>query len=725
MARHKAVSSTGTHGVPVHGAVHRDGPSRLLSYAPPWIIWLFALVVALVGHSLWGDNRLYPMSALLATQGGIWVAWRMSKPLHEVLRVLACASVAVFGLFVIVVGVLGMTTVLWSLWGGVGFTVCAYWMIREMLKPASERGAQANGTAARKFLDALNGASVGKTKQIEGEATGDSDKPSPIRVPLTVNRGEQTVDDLKHIPRTVETLAGLRPGAARLVQSATDAGRADLIVNPVDLLEGIVPWRGPSAFGESVTVPIPVGRYASSGEAQIYLGGNEELEIDILMWLVMGMTGAAKSFSIRTLMADLSTRNDVTIWAHDHVKGLQTLKPLIEGGALDWVTMTKADGNAMLSTVKQVIEYRARWMGIRGYDKWTPKCGLNLLVVWIEEASELAQSAILLKLARTARSVGIVLIISLQRASHTTIDTDTRAQLSGNICFGVESETDAKFGLPTHVIDGGASPERWRAERKGYCYIAAPGVPDDKQAEELRWFYAEGKDLIDPCKRGVAVRRPLSEEVDPTTGQIDPVTVKAAGNVYAKRIPPEAYVDSTHPLFAKAIGMDINGPKKIDDEDAVDEIPEPRGSVAAGRVENDDDDFDDDDEELDTTEAERALRAHVDIPPCPAPDMGPATPKQYKNLTTEQCQAYVQEYLKALNSAGKAFVGVPDLLRMTPPIPRKREWIRSELKRLAGLIEGQIPSPQGYRLDRDDDMDAGTYRILEPMPAGEPQGVAT
>jgi hypothetical protein len=667
------------------------------------MIWLFTLAVALTARALWGGSPWFPLMAELATLGGCWLVWKMSKGLHEVLRVLAMASVVIVGLFVIVVNIVGPTQILVSLWGGVGFTLCCYWAMRRMLLTAQEKGTQHNSSNAQKLLDALNGAKAGTPVVLEhGEVT----------VELEANRGEQSQEDLKPIVGALESLAGMRPGAGRLINNRKDAGRAMMSFIPKDVLEGIVPWVGPSNFGASIAEPIPVGKYADMKTASIYLTGDEDTARSLAQWLVMGMTGAGKSSAMLMAVADALTRRDVTVWAHDHVKGLQTLKPLLEAGGLDWVTMTKADGQSMLAAVRQVNGARARWLGARDYTQWTPDCGLNLLLVWIEEASDLAQLKIVLQLAREARSVGVVIILSMQRASHTTLDTDTRAQLSGNWCFGVEGSTDAKFALPDHIIDAGASPERFRNDKPGYSYIAAPGIDEERQACELRTYYPKREQIIDAVKRGNTVRRPLAEEDDQ-------VTVEAAGKVYAKRLPSEAYLPG-HPLFAKAMGMDLKAkdgrePKineDNDDDSTADDAEDTNESYRGIGNQGSNDDGDDEDQ-IDMSEAKAKFAEDTNLPDCPDPNMElPHAP--YEKLTPEQCRKRVQHHLKLIDEEGRNHISVPDILRMTPPIPRKREWIRAELNRLASEISGEIPDPNGYRLERDADMDAGVYRLVAP-----------
>lgn len=740
MAR-KAIPSQG-HGHGEHQQhAHRqkDGPGRLWPYVYPWFIWLMMMTVAALGRWLWGSNPVaapwYSAGVETATLGGLWLCFKMTKNLHEVLRILACFTTVVVGMFVFIVGILGLNAVMWSLWGGVGFVVCMYWNMRRMLLPAYEKGQRDASPMAQRLIDALGGAQLGQPKRevIEGH----SEEQGPIRVPLTVNRGQQTLDELKHMPEVTETIGKLRPGAARIERDPDDAGKAELVINPVDLLRGGTPWRGPSAFGESISLPVPVGRYASTKLANIFMVGDESEGRNLVQWLIMGMTGAGKSQFMRMLAADLSTRKKVTIWAHDHVKGLQTLKPLIEGGALDWVTMTKADGKAMLATTKNVIAARARWLGIKGFDQWTDDCGLNVLIVWIEEANALAQLKDLLDLVREGRSVGVIIMLSLQRASHTTIDTDTRAQLAGNVCFGVESDVDAKFGLPAHVLDAGAEPERWRADKPGYCYIAGPGISENQQAEEARTFFAKKEEIVDACLRGKSVRTPLADETDK-------VTIAAAGNVYMKRVPPEAFLNPQHPLFARGMGMSIKVGRDTTDGEDMDNGDDEETAVASSKNAGptgvgstragtsnygvDDSDDDDDDDALDTSAQEAELERESDIPECPEPDLGSGKPREYKwqDMTKDEqtvmCRQAVQEYLKACDADGKAFVAVPDIHKMKPPIPRGREWIRGELKRLAGEIEDETPSPEGFRLERDEHADAGTFRIVPPAYVGASVG---
>lgn len=701
----------------------KHGVSRLLPYAPPWLMWIGVLIIALTGWALWGESPWYPLATLLAHQGALGVSRRMTKakPIEDVMVVLALSSIVGSTLFSVMVGVLGPTSVLISLWGGIGFTLCMYWTIRRMhLTGDMAKAEAATSTNVQKILDSLNGAKTGNV--IEHE-TG------VIEIPAEVDRGRQNVEDLKQTIRDIEQVTGLRPNAGKLVPSNEDAGAATMKFYPTDQLKGIQPWIGPSAFGESVAIPIPIGRRMDYTTVYLNLVADHRAGRSAPQFLIMGMNGAGKSEFCRMIVADILTRKDVTVWMHDHVKGLQTMKPLIEGGGLDWVSMSLANGKAMLVSVRDAIRARARWLGMNDHDIWEEGCGLNLLVVWLEEANDLGQLKDLIKLVKEGRSAGVIIFISMQRASYTALDTETRAQLSGNICFGVESSMDASFGLSEHIRDRGANPEVWKNSKPGYAYIEAPGITDEEAALEARMFFAEKPDVIDAIQRGNMVRRPLVEEADL-------VTVNAAGKAYADRLPVEAFLPG-HPLFSKAVGLELgdltdkapananetesdknvgnrvarnDGPVGgVDDNRGVD--ADPTGVSSASDAQDDeDDDVDEDEAEAREEAVTKSLETDEPFPEMPEVALA-VVAKPVEQLTRDECRARVQLYLATVFREGKKAIGVPDIEKMTPPIKYKREWIRNELHR---LTSGDADT-NGWRLSEPEDGPAGAFDIVAPV----------
>lgn len=693
------------------GRTVKHGVSRLLPYAPPWLMWAGVLIIAVTGWALWGGSPWYPVATWTAHLGALGVSRKMTmaKATGDVLVLLAMGSILGSGLLSVMIGVLGPTSVMLSLWGGIGFTLCMYWTIRRLHLTGDIKNVEnaASGSVA-KILESLNGAKVGNV--IEHE-TG------VIEIPIEVDRGRQSVDELTQPVRDIESVASLRPGAGKLVPSSEDAGLATMKFYPVDKLKGKQPWPGPSAFGESVALPIPVGRRMDYSTINLWLVADTQLSRNAPQFLVMGMNGAGKSEFFRMFAADLLTRKDVTLWVHDHVKGLQTLKPLLEGGGIDRVSMCVPDGKAMIAATRDVIRTRARWLGMHDHDQWQEGCGLNLLVLWLEEATDLGQLKDLIKLVREGRSVGVVVFISMQRATYAALDTDTRAQLSGNVCFGVESYADASFGLSDHIRDRGAQPELWKNNKPGYVYVEAPGIQDEEAALEGRTFIGEKPDLIDAIQRGNMVRRPLVEEADQ-------VTIEACRKWYETCLPSEAYLPG-HPDFEKAVGLAI--PKETDDglgstggtsagsNSNVGSHPDNGVATDSGAKGLDDAPEDSDDQTEDEAEEEESEVKNSLGSPSPEYPAIPnvslaALSKSVEDLTPDECRARVQLHLASLWKENVRELNAPLISKMTPPIRYKREWIRGELNR---LCSGDADA-SGYRLTREDDDEAGMFRIVYP-----------
>lgn len=693
----------------------KHGVSRLLPYMPPWLMWLGVMFIAVLGWALWGDSPWYPVATWTAHIGAIGVSRRMTrhKPTGDVLVLLALGSIAGSGLLSVMVGVLGPTSVMWSLWGGVGFTLCMYWTIRRLHLTGEMKNVEATvGGSVQKIIDSLNGAKAGNPVITDAGV---------IEIEAEVDRGRQEVEELNQTVRDITSVTGLRPGAGKLVPSDDDAGKATMKFYPVDKLKGIQAWVGPSAFGESVALPIPVGRRLDYTTINLHLVADTKVSRNAPQFLIMGMNGAGKSEFARMFMADLLTRKDVTLWLHDHVKGTQTLKPILEGlrgaGQDVRVSMSVPNGKAMLAATREAIRARARWLGIHDYDVWQEGCGLNLLVVWLEEATDLGQIKDLIKLVKEGRSTGVVIFISMQRASYVSLDTETRAQLSGNICFGVESTQDAMFGLSDHIRARGAEPERWRNNKPGYVYVEAPGIEDDEAALEGRMLYGQKPDIIDAIQRGNMVRRPLEEEADQ-------VTINACREWYDKCLPVEAYLPG-HPDFEKAVGLSINtgagngSGSTSGDTGSGGDLPTGNGPVGTTGgstgvpreepAEVDDDLTEDEAEEMEDEVSDELNNGSPEYPAIPDVSLA-ALNKPVEDLTQEECRARVQLHLASLIREGKRELNAPLISRMTPPIRYKREWIRNELNR---LCSGDADTA-GYRLTREDDAPAGMFTIVEP-----------
>lgn len=653
----------------------KHGVSRLLVYAPAWVVWLLWLPLAAIVYRIWGDDYTarpwLSLGIFVASIGAAGITWRYGAHRGELLRLLATGTTVLAGLWLLVAAIVGpLTRPIPDLWGGVGAAICVYWTIRRALMGTGDQVVAATGPAA-KLVEALKGARVGNPRVLDGGV---------VETGLEVERGSQTLADVQQQLPVMTAAVGMRPGSMRLVPDSDDAGAGTLVAVPVDPLAETIPWPGPSAPGESVHIGAPVGTYDVGRIARIYLSGDDATGRALVHWLIMGMSGAGKSSAMKLLIGDIVTRRDVTIWAHDHVKGLQTLSPLL--GGLDWVTFDLKAGKTMLAEVRRGIQVRTDYLGRRNLEQWESDCGLNLLVVWIEEATELADLEALLALVREARSVGIIIMISLQRASHGSMDTDVRAQLGGAWCFGVRDSADTNMALPDAAIDAGATPELWGADKPGASYLCGPGIPRELWAAEIRTWRATAHQLKDACELGKRFRQPL-----------DLVTTAGLGAAYHQRPAPISYLDQADagPVDQPQSGIAI-APAAVTGELVDDD------RLDSERIDDMPSDYDPD------------IEVNPDAPVGQPPvNMRLGAPRTGPKLSTDDARAVVQRHLATLHAAGKGYTQPADIAAMKPPTTRTSEWVRLELHRLASDAQ-----PGEWALDRDPSDQPGMFRIVEP-----------
>jgi hypothetical protein len=681
---------------------HRYGPHLVWTYGPPWMIWLISPIVGAIVHHIWADSMassaIFAVCAWTYAVGFALYLFKIAKPRGVVLQWLAAVSGFLGGVYLMFAGLVGpLSHPLLDVWFGLGLGVCMPWTARRAInvgkKDDGDDDDKPKGKAGA-LVDALDGGTI---RAVEVKELPSGTKQITARVEL--DRGEQTAGDLQKSTEKLEGVLGLRRGAIRVASIDNDAGQIDMIVVPEDPLKGKIPWRGPSAPGESIHEPVMPGVYEDGTPCYVWFTGDDSIGRNLAQWLVGGVTGAGKSQALVVAMADALTRKDVVVWASDHVKHVQTFRSIL--GGIDWCVQTKKAAKGMLAATRRVVAARVRYLGSRGYDQWEPGCGIPLLIVWIEEAVELvADSMDYIRLVQQARSAGVVLIASLQRPSHTSIDTDARAQLTGNWCFGVRNHVDATFVLPDSVIDDGAHPDKWDSRYPGYSYIVAPGIPENKWAMPLRTFRGEPAQIAAAVAEWAHVRAPL-----------DAISAQAAGDEYASRTPA---------ADLKPIPMELEAVDEDNDMDDFEDDLGP-GPAFAGRAgDGDDFDFSDDD-----NNNERGLvpmpptldPAFDDVDPeqpIPMPDfdMPLGTPGEDRpKLSPEAARTVVDRHLRSLLDSGEFYTKPSDLHAMRPPTGMSREWIRKEMVRRA---DPERVGADEMRLERDDNDEGGVYRIVRP-----------
>jgi hypothetical protein len=273
-----------------------------------------------------------------------------------------------------------------------------------------------------------------------------------------------------------------------------DASLIDVVLADPRILNKPVMWEGPSwTGGASIADSISIGMYQDGTEC--------EVEVPASQIQIMGQVGSGKSLGgAWNALGEMITRPDCIVWAIDIKKGLQTLGPLVPG--LHRVATTPADAIDLLCDADNLITPRTNYLSSEGLGKWFKGCGLKYLVVWIEEApyviDALGSKGIkaFSDTVKAARSAGITVAWSLQRADFTELPTKVRDQAT-KWCFGVQDARASKFGLSKVQIDRGCQPEMWGQRMPGMSYIDAPNITEDYVAQKLRaWWFGENDKLI-------------------------------------------------------------------------------------------------------------------------------------------------------------------------------------------------------------------------------------
>ncbi|KUP98392.1 type IV secretory system conjugative DNA transfer family protein [Thermobifida cellulosilytica] len=342
-----------------------------------------------------------------------------------------------------------------------------------------------------------------------------------IRAEVTVPPGS-TVDSLQGRRDELASAYDVAPGAVRVIPDPSRARRATLIITTQDVMGQLIPWPGldPDEVGTSIAdAPLTLGVYED--------GTPFTDEVDNRHTLVVGMSGAGKSVYGKIKMVSVAARCDTFVMCVDLSKSSQTIGPIRR--AIGWAATTRAEAHAMLAALERAVTARANYLGERGLPGWTRDCGLTLLHVQLEEAADLADLDRLVKLLRTARSTGIHFEISLQRATWSNIDTDTRAQLGDGVCFGVRDEADARFALPDYVTEAGAAPHHWRKSRPGAAYAAVESAPPERHALAVKMY---GPPSTQTAEENVVLSA-AAESLPDQDAKLDEVTREAFGQAYA------------------------------------------------------------------------------------------------------------------------------------------------------------------------------------------------
>ncbi|MGW3378133.1 FtsK/SpoIIIE domain-containing protein [Streptomyces hydrogenans] len=493
--------------------------SRALPYTPPWVA--AAVLPPTAGfavNTMWGDAA---MSAGLASagialggaalSGLVWKTAGDGSKARKFRRAQATATVAAsMGWLTCAVSAGPFGRPMIDLWLLGGALVAASWNARQIMAHGQAPEEETNSTGTLGKLTEAIGWEKVKVKKAEGTGKG------TVKAAIEIEAGS-TIDAVQATAGKVAAALQVPPSGVIITPDPEDASRGMVSMRVADLLKDGVEFAFPAALGLLPTEAIPVGLYAD-GEVWWL----DPFGADILQHLlVMGVTGAGKSEFARTVFAHLATRSKLSLHVIDLAKGRQTVGHISAG--IDWLIQDPKEAKRYVRSLPAAIKARGDVLAAEGLDSWTPESSLNAVVTWIEEAADVADFEELEEIARKARSVGIWLIVSLQRATWGNVSTDIRANLQASACFGVDKPGDASFCLPDSVTDAGAVPA-WGSSRPGYGFATGMGIPLERWTMEARSSLTDRSVLAALVDAATCYRDPLDE-----------TTAGALGETYAQR----------------------------------------------------------------------------------------------------------------------------------------------------------------------------------------------
>lgn len=504
-------------------AVQR-GTSKLSVAVTPLVALAAELGVAATIHGVTGPETLPWLTPGLAlsTVGLAWLVKQVGRDRSLVGQLLAMGTTVLTGAHVIASAVMGpFSTPLIQLWGWGGTTLTLGWIIRLWVAQAqSPAGADSSsgGDWWSEAAERTGGSMVGSWFRAK-EVTE-----SQMKGKLQLEAGE-TVADAQSSRERLASVLGLPPGGVRITQDPDNASRGEMTLVRKDMLREPIPYTEPSALGASSALPVRLGKYEHGGDALLWQHIPDWGEVSLL---IMGMSGAGKTYGAYTLFGEDFTRTDVFHIYIDVVKGAQSLGPIARG--LRWVMSTEGEARALMTAIKdRVVPARAQWLGCRKLKTWKEGCGLPRLVIHVEEGAGLFLGASdFIRSMERIRSVGIQIRLSMQRPSYTAMDVGARAQFTGIWCFGVAESEDAGFAMPEDVLDAGADPSKWRNEQPGCSYLVAPRIPKPDHVVALRALQHEDEEL-----------EMLAEYARIHGCDMHQVDIAAFGELYASRVPVE------------------------------------------------------------------------------------------------------------------------------------------------------------------------------------------
>lgn len=503
--------------VPRHTLAHQahiaEAEVALKSWrlAQPWMCGILAFGLATLLHYKFGGISTLIMVAAAGLLIMVFDAHLRSTRKRLVARLIgpvAALATTAGMVWLIAFGFSNLLVKCWIIFGGAIAIIWDGWMLSgHHMDDARGFGqvADSAGLPGMRFIQQRKSRSERrKAPSVAGIAAADSGVEGVLQFP----RG-RTMEDVTQVLGNLESASDSKRGSWT-VSPHPDSRKARVRIDDPEILDTRpLLWPGPSAEGESIAVPVRPALMQTGAPLDYRLMNHHAL--------AMGMVSSGKSMGWAwNVLADAVTRHDFACLAADLNKGRQFLGPLEP--ALHSLATNEDELLGMMSGISRILTARSDYMTKNQLTEWSEGCGLSFLDIWLEEAADVAdliQSQGLTgawkSQIRGYRSLGVRLDMSTQRSDFEEIPTFIRSQLA-RVCFGVENDDDAKFGLTVRQRRLGCVPQDWQARLPGKFYIDAPTIPETLIAMPMRgWYWRNAQELEAHAVCWPASDRPLDD----------------------------------------------------------------------------------------------------------------------------------------------------------------------------------------------------------------------
>lgn len=334
------------------------------------------------------------------------------------------------------------------------------------------------GAVADRVQELRNVASLSRPKTVDGVVTS--------RVKM--EPGAEFAQ-LSKAQGAIATLVPTKKANVRLIEDPDNPGEGDMEITATDFLVNPPAWPGLSAPGQSIAKPIRFAVYGDGRPVPLYLFGDRKAGRNAIGILVIaGQQGSGKTECVLHISAEIVSRPDKDLTVIDPRKGEQ-LPSWLRRAAVVISNVNEAE--RFIAQLPDEVAKRAGILGRAGFKEWAEGAPIPAKIVIIDEAAKLIAERSeedLVELAESVRSVGILIVLVMQRVTTDRMPSSVKKQRGAAIALGMADDREAGRILSEKTLEAGASPGSIGNREPGMLWVEAPGIPEDQWSRKARTY---------------------------------------------------------------------------------------------------------------------------------------------------------------------------------------------------------------------------------------------